>query len=117
MLKILSDEYYSYSNSGIWLELRRSGIINIRYGNDFISAMLEYVLHASCRSSISLHKGCFQVQMSKLTLLSAPNLHILNRELISRIEWSQIQQDLSVLGRVRYLMRMENRCLEFALFG
>ncbi len=49
----------------------------------------------------------FRIQMSKLTLLRAPNCHILNRELITRIELMTIQ---SLLPEFLHTHRRDSLC-------
>ena len=56
--------------------------------------MLKNHFHPVFQVSMALKKSRFRVQMSNYTLLKTPYWNILNRELKTRVELSQIRQRL-----------------------
>ena len=64
-----------------------------------VSKMYKTFFHPVFQVSIALRKSLFQDKMSNYTLLKTPFGNIPNRELITRVESSQIRQGLYEFGQ------------------
>ena len=60
--------------------------------------MLKNHFHPVFQVSMALKKSLFQVQMSNYTVLKTPYWNITDRDLITRVESSQISQTFAVFS-------------------